>query len=170
MKSSFFWDITLCSPLQVNRRFESTCCLRFQGRGICQAINQRVLRRDIWLPKDYMMLYPRRLNYYFQINSNELSLYYKKWTFLQNRNVCFISVSEKPLDMCHETFQCRPSWRHQASNRHARSPDLSRFLQPLCVIPRMSAILLYSQESSVSVVTRLQAGQLMIWSTIPGRG
>jgi hypothetical protein len=27
LKSSIFWDIPLCSPLKVNRRFGGTCCL-----------------------------------------------------------------------------------------------------------------------------------------------
>jgi hypothetical protein len=29
-KSSVFWDMTLCSPLKVNRRFGETCHLHFQ--------------------------------------------------------------------------------------------------------------------------------------------
>jgi hypothetical protein len=32
MKSSIFWDITPCSPFQVNRRFGGTYSLRLQGR------------------------------------------------------------------------------------------------------------------------------------------
>jgi hypothetical protein len=32
MKSSIVWDITLCSPLKVNRRFEGTCHLHMQDR------------------------------------------------------------------------------------------------------------------------------------------
>jgi hypothetical protein len=41
MKSSIFWDITPCSPLGVNRRFEGICRLHFRGRRISQARNQR---------------------------------------------------------------------------------------------------------------------------------
>jgi hypothetical protein len=36
----FFWDITLCSPLKVNRHFGGTCRLHLQGRRISQARNQ----------------------------------------------------------------------------------------------------------------------------------
>jgi hypothetical protein len=31
MKSSIFWDISLCSPLNVNRRFGGTCRFHLQG-------------------------------------------------------------------------------------------------------------------------------------------
>jgi hypothetical protein len=31
MKSSIFWDITLCSPWEINRRFEGICRLQLQG-------------------------------------------------------------------------------------------------------------------------------------------
>jgi hypothetical protein len=47
MKSSVFWDITLCSPLKVNRPFGGTYRLHRQGRKICQARNQRESR---WKP------------------------------------------------------------------------------------------------------------------------
>jgi hypothetical protein len=41
IKSSVFWDITLCSPLKFNRRFGGTCRLHFHSRRISQARNQR---------------------------------------------------------------------------------------------------------------------------------
>jgi hypothetical protein len=34
MKSTIFWDITLCGPLKVNQHFEGTCRLHLQGRII----------------------------------------------------------------------------------------------------------------------------------------
>jgi hypothetical protein len=40
LKSSVIWDITLRSPLEVNRRFEETCRLHLQNRRISQARNQ----------------------------------------------------------------------------------------------------------------------------------
>jgi hypothetical protein len=40
MKFSVFWNITLCSPLKVNRRFGGACRLHIQGRKIIQARNQ----------------------------------------------------------------------------------------------------------------------------------
>jgi hypothetical protein len=39
-KSSFFSDITLCSSLEVDRRFGGTCRLHLQGRRISHARNQ----------------------------------------------------------------------------------------------------------------------------------
>jgi hypothetical protein len=39
-KMPFFWDITLCSPLKVNRRFGGKCHLHFQGQRIRNARNQ----------------------------------------------------------------------------------------------------------------------------------
>jgi hypothetical protein len=41
MKNTIFWDIMLCSPLKVNRRFAETYRLHLQGRKISQARNQR---------------------------------------------------------------------------------------------------------------------------------
>jgi hypothetical protein len=41
VKSTIFWDITPCSPLNVNRRFGETYRLHFQGRRISWARNQR---------------------------------------------------------------------------------------------------------------------------------
>jgi hypothetical protein len=40
MPSTVFWDITLCSPLKVNRRFGGTHRLHLQGRRISRARNQ----------------------------------------------------------------------------------------------------------------------------------
>jgi hypothetical protein len=40
VKSSVFWDITLCSPLKVNRRFGGTCHVHLQCWRISQARNQ----------------------------------------------------------------------------------------------------------------------------------
>jgi hypothetical protein len=41
IKSSIFWNITLCSPLKVNGSWEGTCRIHFQGRSVSQARNQR---------------------------------------------------------------------------------------------------------------------------------
>jgi hypothetical protein len=40
IKSSVFWDITPCSPLQVYRRFEETCRLHIRGRRMSHSRNQ----------------------------------------------------------------------------------------------------------------------------------
>jgi hypothetical protein len=40
LKSAVFWDMTPCSPLNVNRRFWGTFRLNLQGRRISQARNQ----------------------------------------------------------------------------------------------------------------------------------
>jgi hypothetical protein len=39
MKNSIFWDITLCSPVKINRRFGGTDRLHPQGRSVSQARN-----------------------------------------------------------------------------------------------------------------------------------
>jgi hypothetical protein len=44
MKSNFFWDLTQCSPLEVNRRFGGTYRLHLQGLKISRARNQREIR------------------------------------------------------------------------------------------------------------------------------
>jgi hypothetical protein len=40
MKSSVFYDVTLCSPLKFNQCFGETCCLHLHGWKISQAKNQ----------------------------------------------------------------------------------------------------------------------------------
>jgi hypothetical protein len=40
MMASFFWDITPCSLLKVNRRFGGKCHLHLQGRRISQERNR----------------------------------------------------------------------------------------------------------------------------------
>jgi hypothetical protein len=46
-KSSVFWDTTLCSPLEVNRRFGGTCRPHLQGRRIRKARNQHEAVRKV---------------------------------------------------------------------------------------------------------------------------
>jgi hypothetical protein len=66
MKSSIFWDITPCSP--VNWHFRSKQCLHFQGWRACQTRNQHenwgemFLWNTSWLSLDYTTLYSRRQN------------------------------------------------------------------------------------------------------------
>jgi hypothetical protein len=43
MKSTIFWDITLCSPLNLNQRFEGIYCLHLHGRRISRARNLSLL-------------------------------------------------------------------------------------------------------------------------------
>jgi hypothetical protein len=40
MKSSTFWDTSLCSPLKVNRRFGGICHLHLHSQRISQTRNQ----------------------------------------------------------------------------------------------------------------------------------
>jgi hypothetical protein len=72
MKNTIFWDITPCSPLEVNRRFGETYRLHLQGRKISQREtslkaggkledgDEMFLRNGGWLSTDYTALYPRR--------------------------------------------------------------------------------------------------------------
>jgi hypothetical protein len=46
MKNAIFWDITLCSPLKVNRHFGGTYCLCLQGPRIRRERNQLKGRRQ----------------------------------------------------------------------------------------------------------------------------
>jgi hypothetical protein len=46
---SIFWDITPCSPLKVNRRFEGTYRFFLQDRRTSQARNQPVANRPVFL-------------------------------------------------------------------------------------------------------------------------
>jgi hypothetical protein len=54
VKSTFFWDITPCSPFKVNRLFGGTYRLHLQGREISRARNQRESRRQAerYIPED----------------------------------------------------------------------------------------------------------------------
>jgi hypothetical protein len=53
IKSTIFWDITRCSPLNVNRSFGGTYRLHLQNRRISQARNQRGSRweAELWEPQ-----------------------------------------------------------------------------------------------------------------------
>jgi hypothetical protein len=53
MKSSVFWDITLCSLLKVNHCFRQTCHLHLQGWRISQARNQR----EVLLATYFMLVF-----------------------------------------------------------------------------------------------------------------
>jgi hypothetical protein len=46
MKSSVFWDTTLCSPLKVNGRFGGTSRLHLQGRRISHARNRKTVDKQ----------------------------------------------------------------------------------------------------------------------------
>jgi hypothetical protein len=50
-KSTIFWDITPCSPLEVNRLFGGTYRLHLQGRRISRARNQSKIR---WQGRRYI--------------------------------------------------------------------------------------------------------------------
>jgi hypothetical protein len=54
LKSTIFWDITLCSPLRVNRCFGRTYCLHLQARKINWARNQIDSQRSTlrYIPED----------------------------------------------------------------------------------------------------------------------
>jgi hypothetical protein len=43
LKSSVFWDVTVCSPLKVNRCFGGTCHIHPQGWEVSQAGNKQKL-------------------------------------------------------------------------------------------------------------------------------
>jgi hypothetical protein len=47
LKSTIYWDMTPCSPLNVNRRFGATYRLHLQGRRISRARNQRESRSQV---------------------------------------------------------------------------------------------------------------------------
>jgi hypothetical protein len=90
--SSILWDITLCSPLKVNRRFERIRPLHIQGRRISQARNQREAvdkQSSVWPSTDYTALYPTRYNLIIDTEINSifrfLGVGYKQWIILNGR-------------------------------------------------------------------------------------
>jgi hypothetical protein len=56
MKITIFWDITLCSPLKVNRRFGGIHRLHLQGRKINQARSQRGAGYACYLLSSHLLL------------------------------------------------------------------------------------------------------------------
>jgi hypothetical protein len=54
LKIATFWDITPCSPLKVNRRFEGTYRLQLQGRKISRAKHKLETGGRIWRWKRYI--------------------------------------------------------------------------------------------------------------------
>lgn len=55
MKSSVYWDITLCNLLKVSRRFGEAFRLHFQGRRLSRSRNQREAGRKQSL-KSYILI------------------------------------------------------------------------------------------------------------------
>jgi hypothetical protein len=41
MKSMIFWDVTVCSPVEVHRHFRGTYRFHLQGGGVCLSSNQQ---------------------------------------------------------------------------------------------------------------------------------
>jgi hypothetical protein len=103
MKSSTFWDISLCSPLKVIWHIGGTCRLHLQGWRISQAGNQdeegskqnlagfmlglffcpadghdMFLRNVCWLSTGYTALYPRRQKSSIGYKVNKIN----KWQYL----------------------------------------------------------------------------------------
>jgi hypothetical protein len=61
MKSSTFWDITLCSPLKVNGSFTEPCCLYLQCSRIRQPRNQHeAVRKQQNPPGENLGLYRKQ--------------------------------------------------------------------------------------------------------------
>jgi hypothetical protein len=56
-KSTIFWDITLCSPLRVNRCFVGTYCLYLQGWNMTEDDGDMFLRNVGQLSTDHTAFY-----------------------------------------------------------------------------------------------------------------
>jgi hypothetical protein len=54
---SIFWNITLCSPTKLNRRFGGTYSLRTQGGRVSQARNQHYAAESRVLPNASFCLF-----------------------------------------------------------------------------------------------------------------
>jgi hypothetical protein len=63
-KSSVFWNIKLCSPVKINRRFGRTYRLHLQRRITSQASNQHKARKKQSTFLDYLTFRPWRLTRY----------------------------------------------------------------------------------------------------------
>jgi hypothetical protein len=84
MKSTIFWDITLCSPLRVNPCLVATCFHAGFLLGLFfdpDSGGDMFLWNISWLSTDYTVLYPRR-----QYSSNWKMLC-PLWIFLQAQEI-----------------------------------------------------------------------------------
>jgi hypothetical protein len=81
MRSSVFWDITPCSPLNVNRRFGRTCRLHLQGRRTSHVRDQH--EAGYSLPPAFMLVsylaYPSALKMEATCSS-ETSVHFQRTT------------------------------------------------------------------------------------------
>jgi hypothetical protein len=88
-----FWDITPCSPLKVNRRFEGTCCLYLQDSkdkprkklAWKQMTSRATWRRHVppkrritrrYIPEDFLLfhnllIHTKKVIYFLQFNVRE---------------------------------------------------------------------------------------------------
>jgi hypothetical protein len=148
MKSKIFWDITLCSPLKVNRRFGGTYRLHLQGRNISWARNQEALlatcfhvgfllglffdpedggdvflRNVSWLSTDYTALHPRRLY------SSKPPLWEAQILQSNNNAHCTTGLTwlrkrQSPQHEWTQSFKTQEHCHNKASMLHSISPYL----------------------------------------------
>jgi hypothetical protein len=68
LKSTIFWDMTLCSTLKVNRRFGGTCRLNLQDRRLSRPRNHRESRWQLlglfFNPEDWGYIFPRNVPWF----------------------------------------------------------------------------------------------------------
>jgi hypothetical protein len=110
MKSSFFWDVTPCILLKVNRHFGRTPCIHLQRRRISQARNSAshllragfllcllfvpedgsevILRNVCWLLTGYKVLCPRLQNFSEGIYFETLC---RSWSFQGTAHCTYIA-------------------------------------------------------------------------------
>jgi hypothetical protein len=91
MKSSIFWDVTLCSPLKVNRRFGGTCRLHHQGQRINRATSMKAGGKQSLPPagyKHYLRVKFEVMSDSFQVKRICISRHYNAcWPLSVNRSV-----------------------------------------------------------------------------------
>jgi hypothetical protein len=102
MKCTIFWDITPCSPLKVNQRFEETYCLHLQGRRISSLVSRWFHARLILRPWKWRLYVPPKR----RLTSNGLhgGIYQKIVLFILTLSYFLRpSLQSDPLQKCFPT-------------------------------------------------------------------
>jgi hypothetical protein len=117
LKSSFFWDITSCSPLKVNRHFGGTCHLHLQG--------QRISHAELCLPAAFALIYCLTYSSTLQVKetcstemSDDVHGVISRKTDLSTVNLCMHAHHTRHFHADYDKW-CNRGSREGASNPHS---------------------------------------------------
>jgi hypothetical protein len=138
MKSSIFWDITLCSPLKVNRRCGGTSRLHLQGPKINQARNQR----ETCLPPEFTLVSCLAYS-----STLKMEATYSSETSVDFRRTTWRYIPEdRTLQNGQKITESRKSFSNITQRRHSSGTLQKRLKDALLIYSEVFIILEYPRK------------------------